>query len=116
VAEKLCDRLLIMKKGHILVDGSLAALREHFGSGVQVDIRLLNEVSAETLTVLSAQPQVLRVDSLDLHTLRVTVSVETVVPHLIQILVADGALLASVIPIEKTIEEVYLNLQEEVLP
>jgi len=113
VAEKLCDRLLIMRKGHILADGSLDALRAHFGLGLQVDIRLQNLLTAPMVAAVSQHAGVTQAVQGDAHTLQLDVTEEAVIPSLLETLMAQKALIVSVVPMEKSLEDVYLALQEE---
>lgn len=113
VAEKLCDRLLIMRKGHILADGSLDALRAHFGLGLQVDIRLQNPLTASMVAAVSQHAGVSQSVQCDANTLQLDVTEEAVIPSLLQTLIAEKAIIVSVVPMEKSLEDVYLALQEE---
>jgi sodium transport system ATP-binding protein len=49
-AEKLCDRIAIMHRGHILSEGSLAELRERFGDDdlEEIFFRLISRYDSET--------------------------------------------------------------------
>jgi len=113
VAEKLCDRLLIMRKGRVLADGSLAQLRSHFGLGIQVDIRLQNTFTPAMSATLQARAGVTRVRRMSPNTLQLDVTEEAVIPSLLPDLMKEEALIVSVIPMQKSLEDVYLALQEE---
>jgi ABC-2 type transport system ATP-binding protein len=112
VAEKLCDRLLIMRQGSMLAEGSLEELRHRFVPGLQVDISLLKPApNAETL--LSSQAGVQQVEVFDGQHLRIHVLEEAVIPVLLNMLMRAGVLLTGVVPTEKSLEDVYIGLQEE---
>ena len=112
VAEALCDRLLIMRKGNVLADGSLADLRARFAPGLAVEIRMLNDITVAIQSVLQTLDQVQTVEKngqgLVVHVLQ-----EEVIPQVLQHLSEAGALIKSVIPVEKSLEDVYLTLQKE---
>jgi sodium transport system ATP-binding protein len=56
-AEKLCDRIAIMHRGHILAEGSLGELREQFGEEdlEEIFFRLISQYDAEA-DALSLEP------------------------------------------------------------
>ena len=112
VAETLCDRLLIMRKGNVLADGSLSELRARFAPGLVVEIRLLNEVSQTMIDSLKSLEQVEVVEK-NATGIMVHVLQEDVIPHILQKISASGALVKAIIPVEKSLEDVYLTLQEE---
>jgi ABC-2 type transport system ATP-binding protein len=112
VAETLCDRLLIMRKGNVLADGSLAALRSRFAPGMAVEIRLLNQLNEAMSNSLQMLDQVENVEPVE-QGLLVHILQEGVIPQVLQQLSANGALIKSVIPVEKSLEDVYLSLQKE---
>lgn len=112
VAETLCDRLLIMRNGNVLADGSLFELRSHFAPGLAVEIRLLNELNEAMTNSLQMLDQVQNVEQVE-HGLFVHIFQEDVIPQVIQQLSGSGALIKSVIPVEKSLEDVYLTLQKE---
>ncbi|MBI9050259.1 MAG: ABC transporter ATP-binding protein [Anaerolineaceae bacterium] len=113
VASTLCDRLLIMKKGQILANGSLEDLRARFAPGLVVDIRMINDISSASVKSLQALPGVESVQQLDAQCITVHVLEEAVIPAILTELSTVGALVKAVIPLEKSLEDVYLSLQEE---
>ena len=112
VAGTLCDRLLVMRKGNILADGTLSELRTRFAPGLTVEIQLLNAVTEAMLKDLGALDQVVSYDRKD-HSITIHIMHEEIIPQILQCLVAAGALIKAVIPVEKSLEDVYLALQEE---
>jgi ABC-2 type transport system ATP-binding protein len=112
VADTLCDRLIIMRKGNILADGTLAELRARFAPGLTVEFQLLNDVSGSMLTALQELNIVKSYEQRD-HSITVHILQDEVIPQILQRLAAVGALIKAVIPVEKSLEDVYLALQEE---
>jgi sodium transport system ATP-binding protein len=57
-AEKLCDRIAIMHRGHILAEGTLEELRGHFGEEdlEEIFFRLISQYDAEIPPVDVSQP------------------------------------------------------------
>jgi len=115
VAEKLCDRLLIMKQGRVLAEGSLAALRARFAPGLQVDIRLLEACTPQVIHSFGTHPGVRNLLQLNGTTMQLDVEEEAVIPSLLNSLILQDARIVSVVPVEKSLEDVYLALQEEVI-
>ena len=111
VAEKLCDRLLIMRKGNMLAEGTLADLRQRFAPGLLLDVRLL-QPAPHVMDGVQNQPGVIGYEMVNDTSCRVHIKEEAVIPALAQRLVNAGAQITMLMPIEKTLEDVYFTLQE----
>jgi ABC-2 type transport system ATP-binding protein len=112
-AEHLCDRLLIMSRGRILAQGSLADLRRQHAPGLWLEIRFFQPASLELLESLKDFPGVIEVDGFDQLGTKIKAVEEAVVPQLVNYLVARDVKLLSVAPRHISLEEIYFKLQED---
>lgn len=112
-AERLCDRLGILKNGRLLAAGSLAELRRLVSPGLWVEIGLLQPM--ELPAGLAALPGVLRAENAETASagLRIEVQAEADIPALVAYLAAAGAQIITVQPRAISLEEIYFHLQGE---
>jgi ABC-2 type transport system ATP-binding protein len=110
-AEKLCDRVAIMKKGVVAAAGTLDELRMQIFPKLQVYFRLATEADEGLVRLLTQQPGANEVRTLSQRELVLTVDSEDHIPALVTALVNAGEAIVSVEPRHATLEEIYLHLQ-----
>ncbi len=110
-AERLCDRLAIMNKGHLLAIGSLDELRRMISPGLWVQIDLFQPLSPAAQAALNNAPSVLECQSVQDHSWRVQVQQEAAIPSLVTALVTAGAQITALQPQKVSLEEIYFKLQ-----
>jgi len=108
-AQRLCDRLLIMRQGSSLAMGSLSDLRKLVSPGMWLEVHFLNPFDhMDQIRTISG------VLSLDIHSLqevKIEVESETVIPQVVSGLVGLGSQILRLQPQEIPLEQVYLQLQ-----
>lgn len=111
-AQRLCDRLLIMREGAALAQGTLPELRRLVSPGLWLEITLYKPFE-NLKNIFSEQKDmgVLRVVAPSEYLLRLEVQSEDVIPSLISKLALSGAQIMKVQPQEIPLEEVYLQLE-----
>lgn len=109
-AQKLCDRLLIMRKGASLAQGSMAELRRIVSPGLWLEIELQQPYTG--VEMLSRQAGVLHLLEDGPSGIRLELSDPAYIPEVVHYLATNGALIVRVQPQEISLEEVYLKLQE----
>ncbi len=109
-AQKLCDRLLIMRKGASLAQGSLADLRRIVSPGLWLDIDLLKPYG--DLESLNHQAGVIQLLDQDSFSIRLELADQSFIPSIVQYLAAGGAQIVRVQSEEISLEAVYLKLQK----
>lgn len=110
-AQKLCDRLLIMRKGASLAQGSLPDLRRIVSPGLWLDIDLLMPYG--DLENLQHQAGVIQVLDQESLSIRLELADQLFVPSIVQYLAAGGAQIVRVQSEEISLEAVYLKLQAQ---
>jgi ABC-2 type transport system ATP-binding protein len=109
-AQRLCDRVAIMNKGHILAMGSLKELTRKLWPVTWVDITFW-EAPAETVTgSLKTQQGVMQITGQG-EALQVQVESKEVIPQIVQHLTGHGASILKVNPRDYTLEDIYFALQ-----
>lgn len=109
-AERLCDRLGIMKNGRLLAAGTLDELRRLVAPGLWVKIDLFRPLTAPV--DLAGLPGVIAVEAAE-NSLRVQVQEEGAVPALVTTLIHAGAQVFGVNPQQVSLEQIYFTLQEQ---
>ncbi|HZU86606.1 MAG TPA: ABC transporter ATP-binding protein [Anaerolineaceae bacterium] len=112
-AQRLCDRVAILKNGHLLAFGSPQELQRQYIPGLWVDVRFFQPPDSGVLTALSRQPGVLQAQDAAEAGLRLQVEEEATIPHLVQWMVGQGAQILSLQPRPVSLEEIYFKLQDE---
>ncbi len=109
-AQRLCDRLLIMRQGTSLAQGSLQDLRSLVSAAFWVDFTFLDAVDWERID-FTAIPGVLEFQVQSQAECSVAVAAEQDIPRVIAALMAVHAQLVRVQPREISLEKIYLQLQ-----
>ncbi len=109
-AQRLCDRLLVMKQGSAIAQGSLSELRTMVSQGLWVDFSFLTNFDV-TCAALSQVGFVLSIEQDVLTHARFELKAEANIPDLITFLADQGAKITSVQPNQISLEEIYLKLQ-----
>jgi ABC-2 type transport system ATP-binding protein len=112
-AERLCDRVAVLNRGHLIAIGTLADLSRTLWHGTWADIECLTPPDATAIASLRALPYVTEVQ-VDGGRLAVQLESKERVPEAVKALVQQGGSVLRVNPREHTLEEVYFELQSEV--
>lgn len=108
-AQRLCDRLLIMRDGSSLAMGTLSELRKLVSPGMWLEVQLMRPIEK-----MDQIRKIAGVLSLDVHSpMEVKIEVEAAhnIPGVVSGLVGLGAQILSLQPQEIPLEQVYLQLQ-----
>jgi ABC-2 type transport system ATP-binding protein len=108
-AQRLCDRLLIMRQGSSLAEGSLSDLRKLVSPGMWLEVHLLSPF--EKMEQIRGISGVLSLDVRSSREVKIEVESEAIIPQVVSGLVALGALILRLQPQEIPLEQVYLQLQ-----
>jgi ABC-2 type transport system ATP-binding protein len=109
-AQRLCSRVAIINKGHLLAVGTIEQLARQLWQGTWVDIRLRTAPPPELLQTVGAMPNVMQVEAND-KSLSLQVETEDRIPEVVAALVTAGAAIMAVSPRTHTLEEIYFTLQ-----
>lgn len=108
-----CDRVGLMFDGALIADGRPAALRRNAFGGDMIDV-LLVQPAGEALTTLKHIPDVIGVQMLHTHGIRVTVAeAAQAIPLLLDVLEAAGLTVRSITQERPTFDEVFIRLIEQ---
>lgn len=110
-AEKLCDRVAIMKNGHVAAAGTLDELRARVFPMFQVYFRLAGKADEALEKTLSQMTGVNEVKALSDGEVTLAVDSEDRIPAMVSALVNAGAAIKAVEPRRATLEDIYLHLQ-----
>jgi ABC-2 type transport system ATP-binding protein len=108
-AQRLCDRLLIMREGTSLAIGSLLELRKLVSPGMWLEVEFLQ--AFEQLQAINGLEGVLSVDVHSDKEVKIEVQSEETIPQVVAGLVRLGAQILRLQPQEIPLEQVYLQLQ-----
>jgi ABC-2 type transport system ATP-binding protein len=108
-AQRLCDRLLIMRKGSSLAMGSLSDLRKLVSPGMWLEVQFWQSFAA--MDQITNIPRVLSVDVQSSMNIKIEVQSEEVIPQVVTSLVKMGGQIMRLQPQEIPLEQVYLQLQ-----
>jgi ABC-2 type transport system ATP-binding protein len=111
-AERVCDRVAVMKKGQVIACGSLDELRARFVAQVRVTFCFAEQPEPGVQQTTNNLPGVEGIGITNPLEWDLQVRSQDAIPAVIQHLVAGGVLIRSVIPHQADLEEIYLNLQE----
>ena len=111
-AEKVCDRVAVMKKGRVLDCGSLDDLRNRYAPQTEIQLSFLERLDPALVESLRTFPGINSVVPVTPLELKLKTDSEEIIPKVIQRLVAGGALVRSVVPYKADLETIYLSLQE----
>lgn len=109
-AQRLCDRVAVINKGHILAMGSLKELARKLWPVTWVDITFWQVPAKNVTGNLKTQRGVKQVTGED-DAWQVQVESEEVIPQIVQYLAAQGASILKVNPRAYTLEDIYFALQ-----
>ena len=109
-AQRLCDHLLIMRKGSAVAMGTLDELRRQVSTGLWLQIKLLKPFS-DWQSTLSGLKGVRKFELQDETSIKVEVESQENIPQVVSALVMKGAQFLKLQPQEISLEEVYLKLQ-----
>ncbi len=111
-AQRLCDRVAVINRGHLLAVGSLGELEKQLWNGLWVDVELAGRLPASQAAELSRIPGVYQVQGVE-KTLAFQVDTLERVPELVDHLVRLGAQLQRLNPRQHTLEEIYFEIQQQ---
>jgi ABC-2 type transport system ATP-binding protein len=112
-AEKLCDRVAIMKNGHVVAAGTLEELRSQVFPMLQVYFRLSGKANESLVKILAQLPGAQEVKALSDGELTLIVDSEDRIPVMVSALVNAGTEIKAVDPRPATLEDIYLRLQHK---
>ena len=110
-AERLCDRVAIMKNGRVAAAGTLDELRDQVFPMLQVNFRTSGKADDELVGILSQMPGANEVKAQADGELSLVVDSEDRIPAMVNALVNAGAAIKAVEPRRATLEDIYLRLQ-----
>ena len=110
-AEKLCDRVAIMKNGRVAAAGTLEELRSQVFPMLQVYFHLVGKADETLVKLLSQLPGANEVKALSDGEVTLSVDSEDRIPVMVSALVNAGAAIKAVEPRRATLEDIYLRLQ-----
>jgi len=110
-AEKVCDRVAVMKKGSVLASGSLDDLRVRFAPQVRVAIRFQLMPALNTLEAVRNLRGVASLNTRNGNDWELRLESTGVIPVIVRMLVEAGASVEAVIPSRASLEDIYLQLQ-----
>lgn len=109
-AQRLCDRLLVMKQGSAIAQGSLTDLRNLVSQGLWVEFVFLEDFDATSVSNTKVKFVLAMEQKTPIHA-RFEIATQADIPDLIRILSERGAKIVRVQPQEISLEEIYLHLQ-----
>ncbi len=110
-AQRLCDRVAVLRQGGMLALGSLEELGRTLWHGVWVEVDVQTPLPADVRGELTRRPAVTRVEG-EANRLLVQLTREAEIPDLVSWLAGRGARLMRVMPRSHTLEEIYFELQD----
>ncbi len=110
-AQRLCDRLAIMKKGEILAFGSLKQLRQQFSPGIDLKVKLESPLSADAINALSKNGSIRQTRDENGTICTLHIEMESVIPDIVNSLIQHDARIMALVPLEPTLEQIYFQLQ-----
>ena len=110
-AQRLCDRLVILRRGNILDAGSLQELHARHSSGIRLQIKLWEPLKKLTLEDIKNFSGVQAASAADEFSLLLQLKEKKNIPDLVTFLVNGGVRLLSLQPEEASLEDIYFELQ-----
>lgn len=110
-AQRLCDRVAVMDRGHLLALGTLEELSRTLWPGLQVEIGLRTPLPDVAVSTLRRLPGVRDVRH-EVLQLQVSVADEEAVPAVVETLVREGARILCVVPRQPSLEEIYFAIRQ----
>jgi ABC-2 type transport system ATP-binding protein len=112
-AERLCNRVAIMKKGYVMAFGTLEDLRREVLPGVSVDFRISAPFTPEQIEWLKGHNGISLVSAKNDKELILSMPDEGPISSMIEHFVKSGAQIRAVEPRKASLEEIYLHLQHD---
>jgi ABC-2 type transport system ATP-binding protein len=109
-AQRLCSRVAIINKGHLLAVGTTEQLAQQLWQGTWVDIKLRTAPPPELLQIVGQIPDITGTQAHE-TSLSIQLETEARIPELVAALVTAGAAIMAVAPRQHTLEEIYFTLQ-----
>jgi len=109
-AQSLCDRFIILEKGHILANGSLEHLRAKFFPDIHVTI-VFNNDADQYLSALDSMDGISKIEMLSSEQVRIVVPNNEVIAKAVTNLAANDAKINSIVQEEVSLEEIYFHIQ-----
>jgi ABC-2 type transport system ATP-binding protein len=110
-AERLCDRVAIMKNGRVAAAGTLDELRAQVFPMFQLNFRTSGKADDELVRIVSQMPGANEVKTIAEGELSLVVDSEDRIPAMVNALVNAGVSIRAVEPRRATLEDIYLRLQ-----
>jgi ABC-2 type transport system ATP-binding protein len=109
-AQRLCSRVAVINKGHLLAVGTPDELAKNLWQGMWVDITLKEKPGTDFPANLRALAGVLDIRA-DSNQYAVQIKDEDVIPALVAKVVECGGQIMRVVPREHSLQEIYFTLQ-----
>ncbi len=110
-AQRLCDRVAVLRQGRALALGTLAELGRTLWRGLWVEVDVQTALADSVRRELARLPGVQLVQGNGLQ-MEIQVAGEGKIPDVVTWLAAHDARLTRVMPRQHTLEEIYFELQE----
>jgi ABC-2 type transport system ATP-binding protein len=110
-AQRLCDRVAVMRHGRLLALGTPAELARSVVQSLRMEIEVSPDTAAKAAGILRSFDMVTDVSQQDRHVLQVTGAGREDVPRLLSALLDAGVPVYRVNPQEPSLEDVYFRLQ-----
>jgi ABC-2 type transport system ATP-binding protein len=111
-AERLCDRVAVLNRGHMLPVGTLPELAETLWRGSWLDIRLESPLSVDEVNAVRRVQGVRGIEA-GPEGLSIQMDQVTRIPDLVCALVYQGARIQQVTPRRHTLEDIYFEIQKQ---
>ena len=111
-AQLLCDRLIILEKGHLLANGTLEQLRQKLFPDIRLSIGFIANAQS-FVPVIESFNKLSNVEVINENSIKMLVPNRDTIPGIVETLVNSGAQITSVVQEEVTLDEIYFHLQHE---
>ena len=110
-AERICDRVAILKSGYVAASGSLEELRKQVMPEIHVFIRVHDDLEESDIRKVSGVEGVISAEIENERSLTIQIMQEPPIPAVVDLLVHQGVKILSVEPKPATLEDIYLKIQ-----
>ena len=110
-AQRLCDLVAVINRGRLLAIGSPEELARDQFPGVRLIVKV-DQIPEESIQRSIGQVEMVEEAAFSGKEIHLKIKKETMVPDLIQWLVAQNVRICAVAPQEVSLEEVYFTLQK----
>ena len=111
-AQLLCDRLIILEKGHLLANGTLEQLREKLFPEIRLSIGFIANAQS-FMPIIASFDNITNIEVIKENAIKMHVSTLDTIPGLVKTLINSDAQITSVVQEEITLDEIYFHLQHE---